>query len=484
MVLAAMDVEEKSVNTTPKVVTHPVNQFCVDGKSSSTACLLSSDMDLSGVEPVPKVRKAYTITKQRERWSEEEHKKFLEAVQLYGRAWRRIEEHIGTKTAVQIRSHAQKFFSKVVRESSGISCAGTSLPIEIPPPRPKRKPVHPYPRKLGNSSNTVIPFLKQLEKPSMQTSSVCEQENRSPTSVLSTFGSETLGSGFLNTPSSCRSPVPSASGSDEQDNGGQSPNTSVDGENRCHSQGIATGELNVEILPAMESVQHLGDNVNAEETSSTGSQALIFKLFGKAVLLSEPLSNVRNTPECSNVVPSADIESHDENANMDLDATAERSTQSIRCGVPDESSWNPWPRSMMPLFCYVPLHGDNFMVPTAEPVPWWAFHGSLPYPFVHPQITSKEQNPQSLEVPDNKEIRREGSWTGSNTASISGARKVDLNADAPDSMRLNLSDRKGSSDKSPRGFVPYKRCTVECEMQHSKATRMEDDEGEGTRLCL
>lgn len=38
-------------------------------------------------------RKPYTITKQRERWTEEEHNKFLEALKLYGRAWQRIEGH-------------------------------------------------------------------------------------------------------------------------------------------------------------------------------------------------------------------------------------------------------------------------------------------------------------------------------------------------------------------------------------------------------
>ena len=37
------------------------------------------------------VRKPYTITKHREKWTEEEHQKFLEALKLYGRGWRQIE---------------------------------------------------------------------------------------------------------------------------------------------------------------------------------------------------------------------------------------------------------------------------------------------------------------------------------------------------------------------------------------------------------
>ncbi|KAL3536646.1 hypothetical protein ACH5RR_000012 [Cinchona calisaya] len=112
----------------------------------------------SGEELVIKTRKPYTITKQRERWTEEEHNRFLEALKLYGRAWQRIEEHIGTKTAVQIRSHAQKFFTKLEKEAivKGIPI-GQALDIEIPPPRPKRKPSNPYPRKMSiGTPNTQV----------------------------------------------------------------------------------------------------------------------------------------------------------------------------------------------------------------------------------------------------------------------------------------------------------------------------------------
>ncbi|KAL9828193.1 putative transcription factor MYB-HB-like family [Arabidopsis thaliana] len=131
------------------------------------------------IENVVKVRKPYTVTKQREKWSEEEHDRFLEAIKLYGRGWRQIQEHIGTKTAVQIRSHAQKFFSKMAQEADSRS-EGSVKAIVIPPPRPKRKPAHPYPRK------SPVPYT-QSPPPNL---SAMEKGTKSPTSVLSSFGSE------------------------------------------------------------------------------------------------------------------------------------------------------------------------------------------------------------------------------------------------------------------------------------------------------
>uniref|UniRef100_A0A0D9WD54 Uncharacterized protein n=1 Tax=Leersia perrieri TaxID=77586 RepID=A0A0D9WD54_9ORYZ len=83
-----------------------------------------------------KRRKPYTITRPRERWSDEEHNRFLHALMMFGRDWKRIELFVATKTAIQIRSHAQKHFLKA--RKFGLA-GGLPPPLhrrraELPPP--------------------------------------------------------------------------------------------------------------------------------------------------------------------------------------------------------------------------------------------------------------------------------------------------------------------------------------------------------------
>lgn len=42
------------------------------------------------------------------RWSSDEHQKFLEAIEIYGRDWKKVQGYVGTRTSTQARSHAQK----------------------------------------------------------------------------------------------------------------------------------------------------------------------------------------------------------------------------------------------------------------------------------------------------------------------------------------------------------------------------------------
>ena len=44
------------------------------------------------------------------KWTAAEHQSFLEAMDRFGNNWRKAQEHIGTRTSAQIRSHAQKYY--------------------------------------------------------------------------------------------------------------------------------------------------------------------------------------------------------------------------------------------------------------------------------------------------------------------------------------------------------------------------------------
>ncbi|KAM0910653.1 hypothetical protein ACQ4PT_013986 [Festuca glaucescens] len=386
-----------------------------------------SEMDTLAGARFPKARKPYMITKQREKWTDEEHKLFLEAMQLHGRAWRRIQEHIGTKTAVQIRSHAQKFFSKVIRESSGESSgAGAEAPIQIPPPRPKRKSVHPYPCNRRSAPGKHAHALARLQKPDPQTQSVCEQRNGSPTSVVtaSQIGSE------------CS----------------DSDTSTIDIEERCPTPGGDTAEVAVQVPPT----DVCQGSSSSEEVVCDTSEAPQIKLFGKTVAV----NNSHQQPDPSTRILHTV-------ADMELDTSAETPTSGAgnlsSHGAPQANAWNPWMANAQQFMYYVPQGAVFF-----------SYNGGS----VHQP--SEAENKQ-----------REASRAESNTASTSVPETTTRNfaescteADGgDDKMAPAAGFRKfvAPSSAHQRGFMPYKRCAAESKVPQAVS---EEADGEMTRLCL
>ncbi|XP_008676827.1 uncharacterized isoform X3 [Zea mays] len=401
--------------------------------------------------PCLEARKPYTITKRRERWTEEEHGRFLEALQLHGRAWRRIQEHIGTKTAVQIRSHAQKFFTKVVRESSPGSnaSAGAAPAIQIPPPRPKRKPAHPYPRKADGAAKKPAPELKRLEKTSLRDR---VRDEGSPTSVLASartaLRAEVSGSVVANSSSASRSPALSDAGSNERGDGGGSLASSVDREDGCASP--RTRAPCTKVL------------CDAHEVSRLGSGAPVVKLFGNKVV----------------VVKVKDLETDTPPASV---AEAARNGSPTN-GAAGASSWKPWPE----LTCLVPRRDGFAAQPIVSP-PCAVFY--------YPQASAQEHQ-QASEPLDHRRAQREGSSpTGSSVASSAAAESrhgpgQENASDGYAALRAAIprpTKRASSASFGGRGFVPYKRCAAESEAARPVALALapgEEADGDLTRLCL
>lgn len=50
------------------------------------------------------------------RWQKAEHDRFIEAIKKYGKEWKLVEQYIITRSGSQIRSHAQKFFNRIIKK--------------------------------------------------------------------------------------------------------------------------------------------------------------------------------------------------------------------------------------------------------------------------------------------------------------------------------------------------------------------------------
>ena len=446
-----------------------------------------------GEHPV-KPRKPYTITKQREKWTEEEHEKFLEALKLYGRSWRQIQEHIGTKTAVQIRSHAQKFFSKVVREP------GAKIEIEIPPPRPKRKPLHPYPRKRANSCNGANAANGQSKLAHMSSSSGSDQENGSPVSVISAMQSDAFGSSMSNPSSRSASPE----SSDEENivlpmvNGGEGQQTGID---QSHK----------------EADQENKDTGTSEEDSSDEVQVTSVKLFGKTVVIPDPRKrcspytgsgheNGEQTSQSSNKGTSqaplaVDIPTHTKGEQISQSSNKATSQAPLAVEVPTYtngeqiSEFSYKATSQAPLAVEIqayaappsawvlpynsfPLHfGESAEARIARLHMWWPYYG---FPMVHPSgpsaVAHNGKATDESEAAKSPPVESSSDFDDNTQATASKQWKVLESlgtAQAPPSVsnfQLKPSTNSAfvrvkpiisSGDEPVRGFAPYKRCRVE-----------------------
>ena len=77
-----------------------------------------------------RARDAKSMPKATGRWTAEEHDEFLKCLDIYGREWKKVAERITTRTAAQIRSHAQKYFKKI--EAAGEGAPKAAKPAAAP----------------------------------------------------------------------------------------------------------------------------------------------------------------------------------------------------------------------------------------------------------------------------------------------------------------------------------------------------------------
>ncbi|KAI5434609.1 protein REVEILLE 1 isoform X1 [Lathyrus oleraceus] len=384
-----------------------------------------------------KVRKPYTITKQREKWTDEEHKKFLEALKLYGRAWRKIEEHVGTKTAVQIRSHAQKFFSKINRDTNGNDTTLVES-IEIPPPRPKRKPIHPYPRKLVEIPKNEVSNLEQPLRSNSLGSLDFGQENNSPKSVLSAVASETLGFSDSDSPTRSLSPVSSLSAVHTS----SFPLLETKSSSSEEDMSLQIDELNADSAhdeqPIMKPEPFLKECVVTNDEATEESPCRTLKLFGATLLVKDTREPSSASTDASKLIP------------------ALHSKQQLQRGSSD--------------------------IGVATVVPWWTLSHNSAF---NKEPEEKHQHSNHGECED-KEIQKEGSsCAGSNnTSSINDGESNERSEDQAKSDHVHYFVGKSETVRvrtCGKGFVPYKRCMAERE---SHCSTVSDERREHQRMRL
>jgi SHAQKYF class myb-like DNA-binding protein len=78
---------------------------------------IESPLSEKSSPPLTKPRYGKSAKKTTGRWTKEEHQKFVEGLKKFGKNWKQVEDYVGTRNGTQIRSHAQKFFLRLERDT-------------------------------------------------------------------------------------------------------------------------------------------------------------------------------------------------------------------------------------------------------------------------------------------------------------------------------------------------------------------------------
>jgi len=145
---------------------------CIDGRPLATAAASPARETPAAPPPPPAAaptapgRVVEPGQEHTGRWTKEEHEAFLSALQMYGKEWKKVAARVKTRTVVQTRTHAQKYFQKlqkVMKTSDGTSDVGavemgtaSSAKKATPPSVQKKKDM--VRRKTGGMAlpNTLI----------------------------------------------------------------------------------------------------------------------------------------------------------------------------------------------------------------------------------------------------------------------------------------------------------------------------------------
>ncbi|XP_058748072.1 protein REVEILLE 1-like isoform X2 [Vicia villosa] len=327
--------------------------------------------------------------------------------------------------------------SKINRDTNGNDTTLVES-IEIPPPRPKRKPIHPYPRKLVEMPKNEISNLEQPLMSNSLASLDFGQENSSPKSVLSAVASETLGFSDSDTPTGSLSPASSISAVETR----RFPLLETKSSSSEEDMSLQIDELNADSAhdeqPIMKPEPFLKECVVTNDEATEESPCRTLKLFGATLVVKD---------------------------------TCQPSSASTDTSKPI-------------LALHQQLQGESSDIGVATVVPWWTLsHSSA----VNKEPEEKHQHSNHAECED-KEIQKEGSsCAGSNnTSSINDGESNERSEDQAKSDHVQYLVGQSETVRLRtfgRGFVPYKRCMAERE-SHSSTVRDERREHQRIRLSL